>query len=100
MVVARNRNRATPFGGAGHVGVLENVRRAVNTWALAVPDTKHPIKLVGAGRRKPQLLRAPHRSSGKFFIDTRLKNNVALFQVLGRLDQRLVIPAQRRATVT
>ena len=53
VVVAGHCYHATPGGGARHVGVLENIAAAVNTWAFAVPDAKHAIKLVGARRRKP-----------------------------------------------
>ena len=94
MVVTRHRNHATPGCGARHIGVLENVRRAVHTRPLAVPHTEHAIVLVGAGRCKAQLLRAPDGCSRQLFIHARLKHNVLRFQVLGSLPQGLVITAE------
>ena len=99
VVVAGHCYHATPGGGARHVGVLENIAAAVNAWAFAVPDAKHAIKLVGARRRKPQLLRAPQSGGRQLFIHARLEHDVLRLQVLLGLDQRLVIAAQRRASV-
>jgi hypothetical protein len=59
VVVPGHRNHAAPGRGAGHVGVLEHVGAAVHARALAVPDAEHAVELVGARRRKAQLLRAP-----------------------------------------
>ena len=100
MVITGHRQRAAPGCGAGHVGMLEHVRGAVHARPLAVPDAEHAVVLVGARRRKTQLLRAPHGRRRQFFVDARLKHDVLRLEVLGRLPQRLVIAAQRRAAVT
>ena len=99
VVVTGHRQRAAPGRGAGHVGMLEHVRGAVHARALAVPDAEHAVVLVGARRRKAQLLRAPHGSGRQLLVHPRLKNDVLRLEVLGRLPQRLVIAAQRRAAV-
>ena len=100
VVVTGHRQRAAPGRGAGHVGMLEHVRGAVHARALAVPDAEHAVVLVGARRRKAQLLRAPDSSRRQLLVHARLKHDVLRLEVLGRLPQRLVIAAQRRAAVT
>ena len=46
--------------GAGQVGVLEDVGRAVHARALAVPDAEHAVELLASARGEAELLRAPH----------------------------------------
>jgi hypothetical protein len=98
-VVARDGDHAAPGRGARHVGVLEDVRTAVDARALAVPDAEHAIELVGAGRREAQLLRTPQRGGRELLVDARLEHDVLRLQVLLGLPQRLVVAAQGRAAV-
>ena len=98
VVVPGNRNHAAVFGGAGHVGVLEDVRAAVHARALAVPDAKHTVVLF-ALRVQVQLLCAPHRRGAQLFVHPRLENNVIFGQVLFGSPQRLVVGTQRAAPV-
>jgi len=86
------------LGRAGHVGVLEDIRAAVHAWALAVPDTKHAIELF-ALRVQVELLGAPHGGGAQFLVHAGLKDDVVGRQVLLGRPQRLVIGAQRAATV-
>ena len=99
VVVTGHRQRAAPGRGTGHVGMLEHVRGAVHARSLAVPDAEHAVVLVGARRRKAQLLRAPDGGRRQLLVDARLKHDVLRLQVLGRLPQRLVITPQWRAAV-
>ena len=100
MVVTRHGQHTAPFGGAGHVGMFENVGAAVHARALAVPNAKNAVELVGARWRKSQLLRAPQGSGGQFLVHARLENNVLCFEVFFGLPKRLVVPAQWRTAVT
>ena len=99
MVIAGHRDHAAPGRGAGHVGVFEHVAATVYARSFAVPDAEHTIKPVAGGRCKAELLRAPQGGGRQLFVDAWLKNDVVRLQVLLRLDQRLVITAQRRAAV-
>ena len=99
MVIAGHRQHAAPGRGARHVGMLEHIRSPVHARALAVPDAKNAVVLVGARRRKTQLLRAPASGGGQLLIDARLKHDVLRLEVLGGFPQGLVIAAQRRAAV-
>ena len=76
MVVACHRNHAAPGCGSCHIGMLKNIGAAVYPWALAVPDAKHAVVLVGARRRKPELLRSPQCGGGQFFVDAGLKHHM------------------------
>ena len=67
MVVAHQREHAAVLGGAGVVGVAEDVARAVDAGALAVPDAEYAVVLALA----PQLglLRAPQRGGGQVLVE-------------------------------
>ena len=99
MVVTGHRQHTAPRRGARHVGVLEHIGAAVHTRSLAVPNAKHAVKLVAAGRGKAQLLRAPQGRGGQLLVHAWLKVNVTRFEVLGRLPKRLVVATQGRAPV-
>ena len=99
VVIAGDGNDAAPGRGAGHVGVLEDIGAAVHAGALAVPDPEDTVVAVAARRRKPQLLGAPQRSGGQLLVDAGLEHNVLVAQVGRGLRQRLVITAQRGATI-
>ena len=94
MVIARHGQHAAPGRGAGHVGVFEHVRAAVHARAFAVPDAEHAVELVGARRRKTQLLRAPQGGGGQLFVHAGLEHDVLRLQVVFGFPQRLVVAAQ------
>ena len=98
VVVAGDGDHAAVPGGAGHVGVLEDVGAAVHARALAVPDAEHAVVLL-ALRIEVELLRAPHRGGAELLVHAGLEDDVVGFQVLLRRPQRLVVAAQRAAAV-
>ena len=88
MVVAQQRQHAAVLGGAGRIGVAENVAGAVDAGALAVPHGKYAIVLALATQFR--LLRTPHRGRGQIFVDATLKTDVALLEKrLGALELRV-----------
>ncbi len=98
MVVAGHRDDAAVAGGAGHVGVLEDVAAAVHARPLAVPDAEHAVVLLRV-RVEVELLRAPDRGRAELLVDAGLEYDVVLGQVLPGRPQRLVVAAQRAAAV-
>ncbi len=100
MVVAGHRDHAAPGCGACHVGMLEHIGAAVHARTLAVPDAEHTVKTVRPRWRETQLLGAPDCGGRQFLVHTWLEHDVLCLEVGGRLDQRLVVTAQRRASVT
>jgi len=98
VIVAGHHQHAAVPRAAGGVGVAEHVAAAVHARALAVPHGEHAL-VVGL-RAQIDLLRAPHRGRGEVFVDAGLEHDVARLQVRPGLPQRLVEPAERRATVT
>jgi hypothetical protein len=99
MVVTGHRNDTAPGRGARHIGVLEDIRAAVHTRALAIPNAKNAVVFVAAGGRKTELLGAPQGGGRQLFIDAGLKHDVLGLEVFLGLDQCLVIAAQRGTTV-
>ncbi len=97
MIVARQRDDAAMRRGAGGIAVLQHVHRAVDTWALAVPDREHAID--GGAGEQVDLLRAPHRCRRQVLVEARLEVDVVLLQVTLRGPQRVVVHAQRRAAI-
>ncbi len=79
MVVAGHGQYAAVPGGAGAVGVLEDVAAAVYAGTLAVPHAEDAV-MFGA-RRKPDLLSAPQRRGGKVLIDAGLEYHLAFCEV-------------------
>ena len=74
MVVAHQRDHAAILGGAGEIGVAENVAGAVDAGALAVPHAEYAIELALAAQFG--LLRAPQRGGGEFLVDAGLELDV------------------------
>ena len=91
VVIAHHQQHAAMGRGAGGVGVLEHVHRAVGAGALAVPQAEHAIVL-GAGEQA-DLLGAPDRSGGELLVHAGLEGDVVRGQPLGLAPQRLVEPA-------
>ena len=76
MVIAGQSQDTTPRRGTRHIGVLEHVRGAVNTWAFAIPNAKHAIEFIAARRRKTQLLCAPQSRGSQLLVHTGLEDDV------------------------
>ena len=83
--------------GAGIVGVLQHVARAVDARALAVPHAEHAV--VARAGIEVDLLGAPQGGGGEVLVDARLELDVVLLDEALGLPQRLVEPAQRRAAI-
>ena len=98
MVVAGQRNHAAVRRGAGRVGMLERVHRAVDAGALAIPDTEYAIDL-GAGEHA-DLLAAPHGGRRQVFVETGCELDVMLLEEGFGAPQRVVVHAERRAAVS
>ena len=94
MVVTGHGQYAAPGRGARHVGVFENVGATVHARAFAIPNAKDTIKAVAARRGKTQLLRAPQRGGGQFFVHAGLKDDVLRLQIRFGFPQKLVVTAQ------
>ena len=78
MIVAGQREHAAMPRGAGGVGVLQRVDRAVDAGPLAVPDAEHAIDR-GAGKQA-DLLAAPHRGRGEILVEAGLEVDVVRLQ--------------------
>ena len=100
MVVAGDGDHTAPSRRARHIRVLEDIRAAVHSRTFAVPDAENAIKPIGSRWREAELLGSPQRGRRQLLVDAGLENNVLGLEVLGRLDQRLVVATQRRAAVT
>src|SRR5208282_3286981 len=92
------RQHAAVFGGAGQIGMAENVAGAVDAGALAVPHGKDAVVLAFAAQLG--LLGAPHRGGGQVLIDAALEADVALGQERCSALELAVETAQRRAAIT
>ena len=97
MIVTGERNHAAIRRGAGGVGVLERIHRAVDAGPLAVPDAEHAIDL-GTGKHA-DLLAAPHRRRRQILVEARREFDVMLLEEGFRAPQRVVVHAERRAAV-
>ncbi len=99
VIVTSDGQDAAPSRGARHVGMFENIRAAVYSGPLAIPNAKNAIQFLAAWWRKPQLLGTPQCCGRELFVDAWLKNDVMFFKVRLGFPQSLVITTQRRATV-
>ena len=97
VVVAGQRDDAAVLRGAGIVGVLQGVARAVDARALAVPHAEHAV-VAGAGI-EVDLLGAPQGRGRQVLVDAGLELDVVLLDEALGLPQRLVEAAQRRAAI-
>src|SRR6185437_5388038 len=82
---------------AGHVGVAEDVARAVDARALAVPHAEDAIELAFAAQLG--LLRAPNRGGGEFLVDAGLELDVGRGKLPAGADHLLVEAAERRTAI-
>jgi len=106
VVVAGHHQHAAVRGGAGEVGVLEDVGAAVHARALAVPHREDAVARrrashgrLGALGQQAELLRAPHGGGGQVLVHRRPEAHVVRVERGLRLVQRGVQAAQRRAAV-
>ncbi len=97
VVVAHQREHAAVLRGAGHVGVAEDVARAVDARALAVPHAEDAV--VAALAAHLGLLRAPDGGGGEFLVETGLEDDVRGIEPLLGAQEVLVEPAERRAAI-
>ena len=98
VVVAGDHQHAAMLGGAGVVGVLEDVAAAVDPGPLAVPHREYAVAL-RAGKQV-ELLRAPDGGRRQFLIDPGMEADVLAAQERPGLMQGGVQSAQGRAAVT
>jgi hypothetical protein len=98
VVVGRQREHAALGRGAGRVGMLEHVARAVDARSLAVPHAEHAFDL--RTREQVGLLRAPHHRRAEVFVEARHELHARRFQVLACAPQFEVEATERRAAVT
>ncbi len=88
VVVAHQREHAAVLGGAGMVGVAEDVAGAVDAGALAVPDAEHAVVLAFAAQLR--LLRAPQRGRRQVLVEAGHELDVVRLQdALGAQHGRL-----------
>ncbi len=84
-------------GGAGIVGVAEDVAGAVDARPLAVPEAEDAIEFAFAAQFR--LLGAPERSGGQILVEAGLEADVIGGEELPGLAELLVEPAQRRTAI-
>ena len=97
VIVAHQRKHAAVFGGAGQIGVAENVAGAIDARALAVPHGEDAVVLALAAQFG--LLRAPDGGGGEVLVDAALKADVALFEKRRGAQELAVQAAERRAAI-
>jgi len=97
MIVAGERQHTAVPRGAGRIGVLQGVGRAVDAGALAVPDAEHTIDL--GARKEPNLLAAPDRRRGEILVEPGDESDVLCLKERLCTPQRVVVHAERRAPI-
>src|ERR1700691_1174560 len=83
---------------AGKVGVTEDVAGTIDAGSLAVPHAEHAIELAFAAQLG--LLRAPHGSSSKIFVDAALETDIALIQECRGALKLTIETAERRTAIS
>src|SRR5262249_215486 len=95
VVGCQRQHRRVP-GTAAQVCVLEDVKAAVDSGTLAIPDADHAVV---AGAEDLGHLAAPDVGRGELLVEARDEADPELVQVTPRLHQGEVITAQRRARI-
>ncbi len=98
MIVAAEREDAAVAGGAGGVGLLQHVARAVDAGRLAVPHAEDAV-VVDALAVKADLLRAPDGGGAELLVHPGLEVDVEGIEPRGVAFELLVDAAQRRAAI-
>ena len=93
MVVAGQRDHAAVRRGAGRVGMLERVHRAVDAGALAIPDAEYAID--PGALEHADLLAAPHGGGRQILVEAGRELDVMLLEEAFRAPQRVVVHAER-----
>ena len=93
MIVTGQRDHAAIGRGAGRVGMLERVHRAIDAGTLAVPDAEHAIDL--GARKHSDLLAAPHRRRRQILVEAGRELDVVFLEEGFRTPQRVIVHAER-----
>ena len=97
MIIAHQADDAAMLRRASHVGMAEDIARAVNARPLAIPEAEDAI--IFAFATHFGLLRAPDGGRGKVLVQTGLEQHLSLIQLALGAKQLRVEPAQRRAAI-
>ena len=97
VVVAHQGEDAAISGGAGLVGVAEDIARAVDAGALAVPDAEDAVVLALAAHLG--LLRTPEGGRGELLVQPWLEDDMRGVELLLGLVEIEVEPGDRGAAV-
>ena len=98
VVIAHAGDDAAELGGAGHVGVAEDVAAAVDARTLAVPEAEDALDAALA--MQADLLGAPERGGGQILVQARLELDVGRGELLARLHHGKVDARDRRAAIS
>ncbi len=79
------------------IGMTENIAGAVHPRSLAIPDTEYAIVFRLA--MQSDLLGTPQRSGSNILVDTGLKDDIVVLQVLASRPQLLVVRTKRTASI-
>ena len=97
MIVTGYGQHAAMRGGAGEIGMAEDVAGAVDARALAVPHPEHAVVFALAAQLR--LLRAPQRSRCEVFVDAGLEADMRRVKEFLRALELLVEAAERGAAI-
>ena len=98
MIVAGERQYAAVPLGAGRIGVLQGVDRAVDTRSLAVPDAEYAIDL--GARKQSDLLAAPHRGRSQILVQARNEGDILRLQEGFGAPQRVIVDGPSESACT
>ena len=97
VIVAHQSDDSAVLGGAGKIGVTEDVAGPIDARTFAVPHAEYAIEFAFAAQFG--LLSSPERGGGKFFVDAGLKLHGRRREYPPGAHELLVEPAERRAAV-
>ena len=97
VIVAHQSDDAPVLGGAGKIGVTEDVAGPIDARTFAVPHAEDAIEFAFAAQFG--LLSSPERGGGKFLVDAGLELHVGRSERLSRAHELLVKAAKRRAPI-
>jgi hypothetical protein len=97
VIVAHQGKDAAVLGGAGKIGVSEDVAGPVDARTFAIPHAEDAIEF--AFPAQFGLLRSPERGGGKFLVDAGLELHVRRSEYPSGAHELLVKAAERRAPI-
>src|SRR6188508_1932852 len=97
VIVSHQRDDAAVLGGAGKIGVTEDVAGPIDARTFTVPHAEYAIEFAFAAQFG--LLRSPERGGGKFLVDAGLELHIRRRQYLPGAHELLVKAAERRAAI-